>query len=52
MDKDTLIEFDGEVLRGRNAYEIVDEYGDGITELGGILKSFENKKVHIIIEKI
>lgn len=46
------VEFKGEVLRGRASYEIVDEIGDGLTELRGILKPFENKRVHIEVEEI
>lgn len=41
--------FEGEVLRGRDAYEIVDEI-QGFTELRGFLAPYENKKVHITIE--
>jgi len=43
------LEFEGEVLAGRYAYEIVDEVGNGFTELRGILKDLNDKKVHIII---
>lgn len=50
--KEKIVEFEGEVLRGNDCYEIVDEIGDGLTELRGILKPFEDKKVHITVEEI
>lgn len=47
-----MVEFEGEVLRNRNEYEIINEYGDGFTEINGILEQFRNKKIHIEIEEI
>ena len=50
--KKTYCEFEGDVLRSGDFYEIVNEIGDGLTEVNGILKAFENKKVCITIEEV
>lgn len=46
------VEFEGEVLAGREFYEIVNEIGEDLTRLRGILKPFENKKVRVIVEEV
>ncbi len=50
--KSLVEEFEGEVLEGRESYEICNEVGDGFTELKGILKKFCGKKVRITLEEI
>ena len=52
IKKTIMKEFEGDVLKGRYGYEIVDDIGNGLTENYGILKDLENKKVRITIEEI
>lgn len=43
------ISFEGEVLKGRNGYEVVNEVGNSLDK---ILEQFKNKKVFIIVEDV